>query len=46
MAEKVLTPADDNELDAQFTSTETVRELIGMHARFDHEVTRWEKELG
>ena len=45
MAGKVMSEADDADMDAKFTQVEQERDLTGMHERFDGEVARWEDEL-
>ena len=45
MAEQVLSPADDVELDVRFTDVERERQLAGLHERFAAEVARWEEML-
>ena len=45
MAEKVLSEADDADMDSRFSEVEDDRGLAGMQARYDGEVARWEEEL-
>ena len=45
MAGKVMSEADDANMDDQFTQVERERDLTGMHRRCDAEVARWEEEL-
>jgi len=45
MAAKVMSEADDTEMDEKFTRVEQERELAGMHERYDAEVAGWAEKL-
>jgi len=45
MAANVLSESDDADMDDKFTQVEQERDLVGLHERYDSEVTRWEQEI-
>lgn len=45
MAGRVMSEADDADLNLQFDQAEQERDLAGMHARYDAEVTAWKAKL-
>jgi len=45
MAENVMSETDDNEIDGKFSSVETERKLVGLHQRFETEISRWEESM-
>ena len=45
MAGNVMSDADDANMDANFTKIEQLRDLAGLHERYESEIVAWEEEL-